>query len=322
MEIHGFTDPVALAAGMMAPPPVNIPIDPQYHELESLKALQNSMVLQQKAREENSSFIDALNRNEALNDLCEEKDKALRVAGAVLAEQLKKIAELERECEEKVERLRNVASMQQDLSVLQERLRVSEAKSKKAEAAQKLSQNVIFETVKNKTQTETKLNNRIDAITEEHSKEMAKQKAKSAAETVSATELIINLINSENRGNAFQNVGANIDDLRWDRSKVRELISGGNVDNSETWRRMNEAMEEARKLDGDVTVKSEGATEGLLVSGTVQVKTEKGDSTGGQQKPEAEVSLVGVKQEPGLQAFVSDEGKTEEESEDESDDEI
>ena len=102
-----------------------------------------------------------------MNDLCEEKDKALRVAGAVLAEQLKKIAELERECEEKVERLRNVASMQQDLSVLQERLRVSEAKSKKAEAAQKLSQNVIFETVKNKTQTETKLNNRIDAITEE-----------------------------------------------------------------------------------------------------------------------------------------------------------
>ena len=52
MEMHGFTDPVALAAGMMAPPPVNIPIDPQHHELESLKALQNSMVLQQKAREE------------------------------------------------------------------------------------------------------------------------------------------------------------------------------------------------------------------------------------------------------------------------------
>ena len=155
----------------------------------------------------------------------------------------------------------------------------------------------------------------------QHSKEMAKQKAKSAAETVSASELIINLINSENRGNAFQNVGANIDDLRWDRSKVRELISG-NVDNSETWRRMNEAMEEARKLDGEVTVKSEGATEGLFVSGTVQVKTEKGDSTGGHQKPGAEVSLVGVKQEPGLQAFVSDEGKTEVESEDESDDEI
>lgn len=188
--------------------------------------------------------------------------------------------------------LRNGEKALETLSVLQEKLGASEEKLMEADAEVQKQVKDMISITRNKQVKETELTNLLENKSEQHAQAMTKQMAKHKTEIASATELILNLMHSENKSLAFEIVGVanHTADIRWDRDKVKSLIwkSGS----GEIWAKMNSTIEALQPTAGEVAVKSEDGVS------FVPVKTE-GGAEGGKGDTTA-VALATVKKEPGL----------------------